>query len=88
MKSAVIWAILIGGYLIVGYLEAQDSPQNAVRHSYAECPPEMAFDPKKSYLEFSRLMGPIDKPIRCWEIVDQFPGGGYCQVAFRCEDST
>ncbi|MBT8085682.1 MAG: hypothetical protein KJN72_10685 [Woeseia sp.] len=64
------------------------SPQNAVRISYVQCPPDMKYDPKRHYHQFKHLFGTADNGVMCTEYVDRKPDGAQCQIAFTCEDAT
>ena len=89
LGTAGLVSALLGALALL-FVESSfgQSPQNAVRVSFAECPPHMKFDPERNYTQIIRLFGTEEKPVLCTEYVDKKEDGASCQIAFVCEDAT
>lgn len=86
--AVISWAIFIFlGWIAVQLVFAQ-SPQDGARVSYVQCPPDMQYDPKRSYMQIKRLFGTVENRVFCTEYVAVKKDGAFCQIAFTCENAT
>lgn len=86
--AGLVLALIVGAVYFVSPAHSQ-TPQGAVNPSYVGCKDKtFKKDPQKiRYGYIHRRYGTVDNPKQCLEVYDRLAPGGYCQMAFYCEET-